>query len=195
MVFIKTVIHMNSEKTNLTKHCELCLNHSINLKNGIFCILTNEKPNFDTKCNEIKFGKILKERITNINVEYKKLEIERIWVYSYFTTFLILGIGVILLTYLFYEYISEILKMNIGKSTVLLIGSTTVFISIGIVLLSYAFGMLNRHLLDKKSNLKNKKELDSILELYNIKYEINIEIKDRILKQSQMKTDLKIIKN
>ncbi|WP_157496524.1 hypothetical protein [Flavobacterium gelidilacus] len=120
---------------------------------------------------------------------------EKIWVYSYFTTFLILGIGVFLLTHFFYEYISEVLKINTGKSTILLIGLITVFISVGIALLSYAFGMLNKHLFDKKSNLKNKKELDSILELYNIKYEINIDIKDRILKPSQVKTDLKIIKN
>lgn len=186
---------MNSAKTIQTKHCELCLYHSINFKKGIFCVLTNDKPKFDTKCNKIKFGKILKEKITDTNVEHKKIKMEKIWVYSYFTTFLILGIGVFLLTHFFYEYISEVLKINIGKSAVFIIGSITVFISIGIALLSYAFGMLNKHLFDKKRNLKNKKELDSILELYNIKYEINIDIKDRILKPSQVKTDLKIIKN
>ena len=186
---------MNPEKTNLTKHCELCLNHNVSFNKGIFCILTNEKPNFDKKCNKIKFSKNLKAKVIEINIEFKKIKIEKKLVYIYFTVFLLLAICVFLGTFFFYEYISEVLKINIGKSTVFLIGSTTVFISIGIVLLSYAFGMLNRHLLDKKSNLKIKKELDSILELYDIKYEINIEIKDRILKPSQVKTDLKIIKN
>lgn len=38
---------MNLEKTNLIKHCELCSNHNVSFNKGIFCILTNEKPNFD----------------------------------------------------------------------------------------------------------------------------------------------------
>ena len=187
---------MNSEKTDLTKHCELCLNHSINFQKGTFCILTNEKPNFDKKCSKIKFGKNLKDKITEVNVEYKKINDEKILVYIYFTVFLLLAITVFLSTYFFSEYISHRLKSFIGRPggrpTGLFIGSIVIFISIGIALLSYAFGMLNKHLFDKKANLKNKNELDSILNLYDMIYEIDIKIKDRILKPSEVKTNLKI---
>ncbi|WP_338378713.1 hypothetical protein [uncultured Flavobacterium sp.] len=183
---------MNSEKTNLTKHCELCLNHSINFQKGTFCILTNEKPNFDKKCSKIKFGKNLKEKITEVNVEYKKINNEKILVYIYFIIFIILAIGVFLSTYFFYEYISGILKSYISKSLVLFAIAIITFLSIGIVLLGYAFGMLNKHLFDKKANLKVKSELDSIIDLYDMIYEIDIKIKDRILKPSEVKTNLKI---
>ncbi len=189
---------MNSEKINLTSHCELCLNHSVSFKKGTFCILTNEKPNFEKKCNKIKFGKNLKDKITEVNVEHKKINDEKILVYIYFTVFLLLAIAVFLLTYFFSEYISDRLKSFFakaqGRPTGLFIGSIAIFISIGVALLSYAFGMLNKHLFDKKANLKNKNELDSIIDLYDMSYEIDVNIKDRILKPSEIKTDLKITK-
>jgi len=180
-----------SNTNNLFKHCELCINKSQNLEIGVFCSLTKKNPNFDVFCDKISFNENLETRIREVNIKFEDTKREKKWAYSYFVTFFVLSLTVLFFTYKFNDYISNILSKISAKP--IFIGSSIIiiFICIAIVLLGYAFNALNRHRFDSKKNTTNKLELDTILKLYNIDYDIKITFKDRILMPTDIITELK----
>lgn len=97
-----------------------------------------------------------------------------------------------LFTYKFNDYIATILSKASGRPV--FIGSLIIiiFICIALILLSYAFGALNRHRFESKKNTTDKSELDAILKLYKIDYDFKITFKDRLLKPTDIKTELKL---
>jgi hypothetical protein len=183
---------MIKNSIKLFKHCELCKNKSQNLEIGVFCSLTNKNPNFDRFCDKISFNENLEKKITEVNIAFQKTKREKNYVYSYFVVYCIMSLGVFFFTYIFNNYITNILSKASGRP--LLIGSSIIiiFICIGFVLLSYAFGTLNRYRFDSKKNNEDKQELDAILKLYNIEYDFKISFKDRMLMPTDIKTELKI---
>ncbi|MFD2892815.1 hypothetical protein ACFS5J_12415 [Flavobacterium chuncheonense] len=184
----------NNSIKNL-KHCHLCKNKLYKIEFGTHCSLTNKAPAFETKCDKIVFDYNLEDKIKLINIEFERVRIEKKWAYLYFITFLIMGIGMLIFTYHFVEYCTNILnKRMISLNTALFITIPIIFISISFVLISYAFGAINRHRNDKKVIEAKKNELDKILTIYNIVYTIKIKLKDRILKPTNVETELKIMK-
>jgi hypothetical protein len=183
---------MLSNPTKHFKHCELCKNKIYNIQYGTFCSLTNKLPDFINKCDKIVFNENLETIITSVNIEYEKIKNEKKWAYSYFIVFLIMGMSMLFFTYFFTEYISSIVIKVTGKAIVVFPTINIIFISMGIILLSYAFGALNRHNIDwKKSNL-DKLELDTILGNYEVTYDFKATFKDRILKPTEIKMELKM---
>ena len=185
---------MNENSIKLFKHCELCKNKSQNLEIGVFCSLTNKNPNFDAFCDKISFNENLEIKITEVNIAFEKTKREKNWVYSYFVVYLIMSLAMFLFTYKFNDYIANILSKASGKPIFIASSIIIIFICIAVVLLGYAFGALNRHRFDSKKNNTDKQELDAILKLYNIEYDFKISFKDRMLMQTDIKTELKIKK-
>lgn len=175
---------MNSNTQNLSKHCELCSKH----------IVTFENPNFNKTCNEIEFNNTLNKKITETNITFEKLALEKKWAYAYFILFASLGIGMFYFTYFFTNYISNIISKSLGRPTTVYPTVIIIFIAIGFVLLNMAFGAINRHLYEVRTNSKNKKELDTTLSLYNISYQFKVRFIERINRETEAVTELKIIK-
>ena len=185
---------MKTQKKKLFKHCELCKNKSQNLEIGIFCTLTNNNPNFIVLCDQISFNKNLEKKITEVNIAFEKTKREKNWVYSYFIIFLMMSLAMFVFTYKFNDYIANILSKSSGRPIFIGSSITIIFICISVVMLGYAFGAFNRYRFDSKKNTGDKHELDAILKLYNIEYDIKISFKDRILMPTDIKTQLKVKK-
>jgi hypothetical protein len=188
----KAKINLHTNK--LFKHCELCKNKAFNIEKGVFCKLTNKNPDFNTTCNKIVFNENLETRIKEINIKFEETKREKKWAYSYFVTFFVLSLTVLFFTYKFNNYISNILSKASGRPVFIGSSLTIIFICISIVLLGYAFGALNRHHFESKKNTTDKLELDAILKLYKIDYDIKINFKDRLLMSTDIKTELKLKK-
>lgn len=163
---------MNENSIKLFKHCELCKNKSQNLEIGVFCSLTNKNPNFDIYCDKISFNDNLEKKITEVNIDFEKTKREKNWVYSYFVVYLIMSLAMFLFTYKFNDYIANILSKASGKPIFIASSIIIIFICIAVVLLGYAFGALNSYRFDSKKNTEDKQELDAILKLYNIEYDL-----------------------
>lgn len=185
---------MNSKTQNLSKHCELCSKHIVTFDKGIICGLTSERPEFDENCSKIDFSNLLEKKIIETNITFEKLALEKKWAYAYFILFASLGIGMFFFTYFFANYISNIISQSLGRPTKIYPSIIIIFIAIGFVLLNMAFGAINRHLYDAKTNSKIKKELDTILSLYNISYQFKVRFIERINRETEAVTELKIIK-
>ena len=71
---------------NQSKHCKICQNLDFNIKYGTKCGLTNQKPNFKSKCSDILFKENAEKYITEIAVENKLIENSK---FDYLGTFLI----------------------------------------------------------------------------------------------------------
>jgi hypothetical protein len=186
---------MDNSLIKNSKHCELCKNKLYKIESGTYCGLTKKRPLFKNKCDKIEFNEKLNEKIKSINIDFEKVKVEKKWVYLYFFVFLAMGIGMFIFSYFFVEYISNILKKAfIGKSKVVFPIIVIVFISIGFILLNYAFGVLNRFRYDKTSILNQKNEFDNILKNYNIDYNIKVTLRDKILKPTEIETEVDIVK-
>lgn len=50
-------------------HCNLCDNKTTSFEKGFICNVTNNKPNFNETCPDIKFENNFLERIESINLD------------------------------------------------------------------------------------------------------------------------------
>ncbi|NMM48147.1 hypothetical protein [Marinigracilibium pacificum] len=153
---------------NLSKHCQLCENRQYDINTGTKCKLTDQEPSFQKKCPEIKFDEKLDNTIKEINTEYELVKRSKSLSIGNFIFFLVvsiafIGTGIYLGVYIFDKGV---------LSTVPII-----VIAVGIGVLPLASGPLNKYIQGIKVAEKKREELNEVLDLYNIKYNINVIIK------------------
>lgn len=149
---------------NLYKHCNLCDNLKTNLQYGIMCGLTDKKPEFNNTCSKIKLDEKIKEKIGLIHIEIESLKKDKISVYLY--SFIYMSIGSIIILSqrnLFFEF-------NLTYSSYVTVSKSILLIIIGFGLLGTAYSKLKLYVLKTKNIKKEKNQIDTILNKYQIKY-------------------------
>ncbi len=150
---------------NLVKHCELCDNQIIRLKDGTTCKLTGKKPAFNKTCLKIKLNDKFEQKVKEINIEYEQIKKTKASAYIHFSVLLIISVAVIFGGYYIGKYA---LDSGVISTTPLII------MGAGLSILPVAFGSLNTYR-SKIFIAKQKKEkLDNLLSLYNINYTIYV---------------------
>ncbi|PCI97271.1 MAG: hypothetical protein COB15_08085 [Flavobacteriales bacterium] len=153
---------------------------------GVYCGVTEKKPTFAEKCTIKEFGEGLEQKIVELDSNLKLIENRKSGIYLHLYTFLGIALIVLIADYLFTIALWETGWMT---TITLIIGAT------GLGLIPYAVTPLNKFKNQLKIANKSVLELDFILELYNIQYEIET----KLLKDSHdiinIENTLVIIKN
>ncbi|HCQ29298.1 MAG TPA: hypothetical protein DIU39_03365 [Flavobacteriales bacterium] len=167
------------------KHCKVCENLDFNIHCGTKCGLTGKKPDFQHKCSKIKFGSALEKVITEIAVENKLIDKEKVNYISSFFIYLFISIGFIaggiLLTQKLFGY---------GLFHTV----TLVIIGIGALILPKSFGYLYAYNRKNKVAKKKLKELKELLKIYRLDYETNIDI-ENIHGINEVKAQVKVFRS
>jgi len=154
-----------------SKHCGICENQIIDRNTGIRCRLTNEKPKFINKCETIYFDEKYKTKILDTNIEFERIRRRKTQIYS--KTIGLLSLGIILILVGLFIGLFALESGLISKVPLIIIGVG--FLTLPNALKSF---VLFRQ---KFSVAKNKKtELDSLLSIYNVEYDLKLNFtKDR----------------
>lgn len=171
---------------NITDHCQLCNHQEIDFKTGSICGITNRKPEFVNKCVNAKFDEKLDEKIKSTNVRYQSILRTKWLVYLNFVVFLLVTLSVILIGYYFAKYLLQFNVISTLPFIIALIGV------IGV--LPIAIGPLNTFKNELKLAKQRKDTVDAVLDLYGIKYDINIEFGKKYHGTQDVAVDLTINK-
>lgn len=178
---------------NEKRHCDLCENQILSLKEGTICALTKNKPSFNKTCLKINFDKKIKKVLENVFVDLaidkKKIRqsLSGLILNSVFGLILIIG------GYLFFKII---LNKGIGSHY----GYQGIAILVGIIILtgSYLFKKpfveLASYNKEKRKNKNKIFKIQEVLDLYNITYKIDIKLLKEIYGEQEYNFDIKIIK-
>ncbi len=168
---------------NLAKHCVLCDNQIVTFKDGTICSLTNKKPEFNKTCFKIEFNEKFEEKIKTTNLSVENIKRKKFDYYGSFVLFLCIGMGLIIGGYFIGKYVFD--KGFISTVPLIIMGA-------GILPLSYAFGFFNTYNNERAIAEQNKVELDTILNLYKISYDIDFEYQKEIHGSQEVKVELKV---
>lgn len=168
---------------DLARHCILCDNQVVSIKEGTTCKLTNKKPDFDTTCKTIELNEKFEERIKKVNIEYQNVQRTKTDTFGHVIIFSIISLSVIIGGYYFGSYAWQ----HGVISTVPL-----VIIGVGLVVLVFAFGPMNKFRNDLAIAKSNKDKLEEVLNLYNIDYKIDLKYGEKIHGTIQVQADLKL---
>lgn len=151
---------------DLVRHCELCDHQKVTLKEGTTCGLTEKKPAFNKTCSKIALNDKFDQKLKTATIEYEKLKRSQLLTYVYFVVFIIISITVITGGYLLGKY-----ALDSGViSTVPII-----IMAVGLAPLGMAFGTLNKYRRDMEIAQSKKSKIDAVLDLYGIRYDIEIQ--------------------
>jgi len=168
---------------NLAKHCELCDNQIVSLKEGTTCKLTNRKPEFNKTCSKIELNEKFEEKLKAVNIEYESFKRTKVLTYIYFIIFLTISFAVMIGGYLLGKY-----ALDFGViSTVPLI-----IMGVGVLVLPVAFGPLNRYRNRISVSKSKKSKIDNVLNLYNIDYTIDLKFGKEIHGTQEVQSDLNV---
>lgn len=170
----------------ITKHCQLCDHQIVDFKTGTLCGLTNRKPDFTNTCAKAKLDSKLRPKIESTNIEYETILKTKTLVYINFVIFLVVGIAVILAGYFLAQYL---LKFRVIAAVPFIISA------IGLMgVLPLAIGPLNQFRNDLKLAKAKKDDVDNVLKIYNIKYNIDLTFGDKYHGVQDVGVDLNIKK-
>ncbi|GAB4156951.1 MAG: hypothetical protein Tsb0033_08210 [Winogradskyella sp.] len=170
----------------LTKHCQLCDHQKVDFKTGSICGLTNRKPEFLNKCVNAKLESKLQSKIETTNIEYQRVLQSKWLVYTNFIVFLLISIAVILAGYFLAQYLLKFRVIGAAPFIISLVGLLFV--------LPLATGPLNTYRNDLKLAKARKDDIDSALNFYGIKYDIDISFGKKYHGTQDVYVDLKVKK-
>ena len=156
-----------------TIHCRLCEHQIFSFEEGTVCGLTHRKPDFQRVCNKIEFGETFKEKITEANVAYKEVTRNKTKVYRFFTTHILLGIGVLIAIYFGMDYLMGFWDQIHGKA-ILVYAFPFVFLGFAFKYFMEATKAMAAYKSELKKALYKKNQVDTIAELYHKPYTIDI---------------------
>ncbi|WP_412560242.1 hypothetical protein [Winogradskyella sp. MIT101101] len=171
---------------DIRKHCQLCDHQLVDFKTGTICGITNRKPEFVNKCVNAKFDEKLESKIKMANVEYQSVLRTKCLVYANFIIFLVVALAVILGGYFLAQYLLKFAAIGAAPIIISLIGLLFV--------LPLAIGPLNTYLNDLKLAKVNKEAVDRVVDLYGIKYDIDIRFGKKYHGTQEVDVDLRINK-
>ncbi len=150
----------------LAKHCQLCEHQIINFDRGSLCELTDSNPDFVNTCPNIKFGNKLEKSLVEINISHQRAKKAKPLAYVMFIFFLLLSMAIMVGGYLLGKYV---------LSAGVISGVPIVLFGVGVVVLQLGFGPFNKWKSDWSLASEKKSRVDSILAMYKVGYEIDIE--------------------
>ena len=169
---------------DLAKHCRICENQVLDLQTGTYCGLTQKKPDFEYTCPSIKFAQKLEERIQILHTEFELVKKTKFNSYGNFVFFIVLAISVMIGGYLLGVYAFEAGVI----STVPLI-----VMGVGVMILPFAFGPLNNYRQKMGVAQQRINELKKLMEMYNVKYDIEVKVKKDIHGNNHVTTNLNFL--
>ncbi|MBV7270540.1 hypothetical protein [Winogradskyella luteola] len=171
---------------DIRKHCQLCNHQIVDFKTGTICGITERKPDFVNKCVNAKFDEKLESKIEAVNVEYENIIKTKWLIYANFVVFLFIAVAVILAGYFLAQYLLKFRVIAAAPFIISLIGLLFV--------MPLATGPLNTFRNDLKLAKAKKENVDKVLELYGVKYTIDISFGKKYHGTQEVYTDLKIKK-
>lgn len=168
---------------NYSKHCDLCVSQKISLKRGNICGLTDKKPTFKKKCYDIHFNSIISNELESVSIELKKINNLKLKNYIGFTMYFTFSLTIMIIGFLFFK---EIWKKEIYSEY------PSVIIAIGYALMGVSFFNLQKFLRKKRDIKIRKDQIDEMLDIYNIKYDIEVVFGKEIHGIEDIKVDLKM---
>ena len=169
---------------HIKRHCDLCENQILSLKEGAVCGLTNKKPSFNKTCLKINFDEKLKTSLENLHVDLEKEKNKKHQIISSLIINLILGIVVIIGGYIFWKGI-----LDNGFITYF----PAIMISAGIYLLRKPFTEIKRFNKVIRNNKKEILKIQDVLSLYNISYKTDIKLLKEVHGTQEYSFDIEII--
>ncbi len=150
---------------NKAKHCELCENQQYDFTAGTKCSLTDARPSFKDKCGQITFDTKYQKKIKENNIAYEKVLKNKHKALGQFIVYM--SITIVLFSVAFYLGFLELSNGIIDKIPFVIAG-------VGLVTLPRAITPLVSFKQNFKVAKKNKMEMDTILQQYNVRYEIEV---------------------
>lgn len=170
---------------NTLTHCVLCEHQKLDLATGTTCGITNKKPDFFKTCPKIEFDEKLDSKIKRVHIELKTAQNEKLKVYFHLFFFFILGV----LTLLGGYYLGSRSFSNGVISTVPLI-----VMGIGIFLFIVGISPLYKYYQKLNVLIANKNDLDTVIDVYGIQYDIDISFGQEIHGKKEVFSNLKVHK-
>lgn len=167
----------------LARHCELCDYQQIDFVEGSICQLTNQKPAFSRTCSKIQLSTKFEERLEKINVQYELAKRQKTIAIAYLIVFLLISAIVFFIAYI------------LGKKAILAGAFSFVNIvlyGVGGLVFLIAFKPLASYLRDMEVAKMNKKNIDTILNNYNINYSFRVRFGKKIHGEQHYETQLDI---
>lgn len=168
---------------DLARHCTLCDNQLVNIKDGTTCGLTNKKPEFNKTCIKIELNDKFEQRVKKVNIELENVNKMKTDTYGHVVIFTLISIAVVFGGYYIGKYAFE----SGVISTVPL-----VIMAIGLGILVFAIGPLNKYRNELAIVKSNKEKLDEVLKLYKIDYDIDLAYGEKIHGTREVRADLRI---
>ncbi|RZS91898.1 hypothetical protein [Aquimarina brevivitae] len=151
---------------HLASHCELCDHQQFDLKIGTTCALTDRKPEFNKTCSKIELNDKFETQLKDINITYDQLKRKKALTIAYFVVMVFVGIAIITSAFLLGKY-------ALGNRVVSAVPIIIMGVSLGPFVMG--FGTLNSYLQELRVAKSKKERIDKILDLYNIKYDLDIQ--------------------
>tara|TARA_R100000935_G_scaffold36196_1_gene57042 strand:+ start:162447 stop:162992 length:546 start_codon:yes stop_codon:yes gene_type:complete len=158
-----------------SQHCILCDHQKVTLKEGTLCGLTERKPAFHNTCLTIKLTEKFEEKLKTANIEYQYALKDKWWTYTYMVVFGFLGALAFFCLFKFQERIGEVIfNKSSGRGQGYLVVVYICIVTAGFVLFGMAIRAFNGYRNKVSKALHKKNRIDTVLNLYNIKYTIAI---------------------
>lgn len=151
------------------EHCRLCDNLNIDLQDGITCVVTNQKPNFNKTCLKIQLGEKFEKQLGLILINIEKLNKKKKSIYIQFFLFMTIGCILVLSQW------NSISELTLTYSDFIVALTLPLFIIItGFGLCGIAYGILKKYRKETKSVRFDKDRIDKVLDRYEIEYHYNV---------------------
>lgn len=174
------------ENINLAEHCRNCENQIVHFTSGTVCGVSNRKPAFLKSCPKIKWGEKLEANIIDINVTIKELEATKPSVMFKFWSQVVAGVAVVF---------AGIYLLQMGLLHGIFATLPFIIMAAGFSAFPIGFYSLMKHKSAYSAASSKKEKLDSILELYNVEYDLKIELGKEIHGVFIPKTNLTVLHN
>ncbi|AWH74915.1 hypothetical protein DCS32_12300 [Dokdonia sp. Dokd-P16] len=161
------------------------------MREGSICNLTKRKPDFNRTCSKKLFSTKFKNRLREVNVVFEYAKAEKhsknisVFIFGMLGLFLI-GVGVYFLYYMY--TILESMKSP-GYYVIFKLYGLPFFIFIfAYKFLSYSIKMYSTYALKLHEEKLKKDRIDAVLELYNITYDVEIDLHPNYRSPSRCKS-------
>lgn len=161
----------------------------MDIKKGLICSLTDEKPNFHYKCPSALFDESWELELIKRTYDYKIRERDLVkfknpFIFNLIISSILMIVGILLLT-----------GVDFGLVIVYFIGFGAFLVTLGLILFSrilYLKSKLNTLFEIASNKLKSFEELAKI---YNINYKLELELEPEIHGETKFNHHLKLEKN
>ncbi len=170
-------------------HCDICSRKKMDIKKGLICGLTNEKPNFHYKCPSALFDNSWELELIKRTYDYKIRERDLVkfknpFIFNLIISSILMIVGILLFN-----------GVDFGLAIVYFIGTGAFLFTFGLLLLSrilYLKSKINT-LFEIASN--KLKDFEELAKIYAINYKLELELEPEIHGETRFNHHLKLEKN